>query len=470
MSECSILGALDAAHLQNAGLLTPPNDRGTRRVHKRRLNRSSDEENQDIPLDVHPQSAAAQDAFATIPDQLISRATLEYVGFSDAKADALWSQWTNWPPQGPSRETDPDTGGLQMSFLKYMTGAFNTGNDTFSDDDRTWARLLDTFGLSTETQQAILDPVFRYIRLSESCVYWAKDTVHMRYHGLMEIQKASRDRENALRRAVTRPGSGQPPGQSFPNPVHTPSSSSLAAPRSVSGWQQQSSPGISNFSSNSASVTAARNAPGFVTLFKSIDQGRIAGLLDDNGSISRIQTMLSSAPSDFSGRRRLYYFTPDFKVAQYYAVYAKRRTNAESVVIIMMSIPNREIKSLQEPEILRLFWPNPEWAQLVWSCRNGRRMPKDLSKYQEAALVIGTIARKPNSAYEELASPDDVAENYVLKVQGSEGRGVPATQYVFGEDGEEILATHGRIKIFPFVPAELRAWIEEYRDMVRQFS
>jgi hypothetical protein len=357
-----------------------------------------------------------------------------------------------------------------MSFLKYMIGAFNTGNDTFSNDDRTWARLMDTFGLSIGTQQAILDPAFRYIRLSESCVYWAKDTVHMRYYGLMEIQKASRDRENVLRRTAANPGSGQPPGQLFPNPLYTPSSSSLAASRSVSVWQQQSSPEISIYSSNSASATAARNAPGFVHLFKGIDQGRIAGLLDDNGSISRIQTMLSSAPSDFSGRRRLYYFTPNFKVAQSYAAYAKRRANAETVVIIMMSIPNREIKSLQEPEIFRLFWPNPEWAQLIWSCRNGRKIPKDLRKYQDAALVIGTISRKPNSAYEELASPDDVTEDYVLKVQDSEGRSVPATQYVFGEDGEDILATHGRIKMFPFVLAELGAWIEEHRDMVRQFS
>ena len=203
MSESSILAPLDAAQLQNDGLLTGPDDRGTRKIHKRRLNRLSDAEYQDIPLNVDPQSAAAQDAFATIPDQLISRATLEYVGFSDAKADALWSQWTNWPFKGPSRETDGDRGGLQMSFLEYMTASFDQGEDTFSEDDEMWARVMDMFGLSTETQQSILDPAFRYIRLGNSCVYWAKDTVEMRYYGLLGIQRTSREREQDLRRAAS---------------------------------------------------------------------------------------------------------------------------------------------------------------------------------------------------------------------------------------------------------------------------
>lgn len=172
-----ILAPLDVDNLQNAGLLSPRTNRGTRQMHKRCLNRFSDEENQDIPLNFNFLSAAAQNAFATIPEQLVSRATLEYVGFSERKAGNLWSQWTALLSQGVSRETDPDNGGLQMTFLEFIISSFETGNDTFGEDDQQWRQLMETFGLSTETQRAILDPAFKYLRLSNSCVYWSKDTI-----------------------------------------------------------------------------------------------------------------------------------------------------------------------------------------------------------------------------------------------------------------------------------------------------
>ncbi|CAI6312651.1 unnamed protein product [Periconia digitata] len=53
------------------------------------------------------------DAFVTIPDVLISHATLIYIGLSSEKADEIWGKWTNWPRDSdadPIRETDPDNG------------------------------------------------------------------------------------------------------------------------------------------------------------------------------------------------------------------------------------------------------------------------------------------------------------------------------------------------------------------------
>ena len=43
-----------------------------------------------------------------------------------------------------------------------------------------------------------MDPAFRYLRESESSWYWVRDTIETRYHGLMDIQGASRQREMAL--------------------------------------------------------------------------------------------------------------------------------------------------------------------------------------------------------------------------------------------------------------------------------
>jgi hypothetical protein len=85
MSE-TILAPLDADDLLSHGLLGASRITGFSRLHKRRLNRSSDEEHHDIPLDISLESPAADNAFVTIPAVLISRETLLYVGLSEVEA------------------------------------------------------------------------------------------------------------------------------------------------------------------------------------------------------------------------------------------------------------------------------------------------------------------------------------------------------------------------------------------------
>lgn len=198
----NILTELDVQHLQSRDLVGPRSAEGTRRIHKRFLNRFSDEENADIPLNISVQSSAASDAFATIPDHLISNASLVYIGFSRQKASDLWAQWTNWPPSGPRREVDPDDGyNLVVTFIDFITGPFDGNIDVWEDDDHQWRDCLNTFGMASEVQEAIMDPRFKDFRLARSCAFWAKDTVEMRYAGLRDIQRASRERERSLRGA-----------------------------------------------------------------------------------------------------------------------------------------------------------------------------------------------------------------------------------------------------------------------------
>ena len=89
MAKRMILSALDSADLLNRCLLGPGRTTGSQQLHKRRLNRSSDEENYDIPLNVSHTSLAAHDAFAMIPVALISYETLVHVGLSEEKATEL---------------------------------------------------------------------------------------------------------------------------------------------------------------------------------------------------------------------------------------------------------------------------------------------------------------------------------------------------------------------------------------------
>ncbi|KAM6533146.1 hypothetical protein FALCPG4_006160 [Fusarium falciforme] len=196
ISRISMLAPLDAAHLMSQGLVGPVDASGMRKIHKRRLNRFSEQEYGHLPLDVTA-SQAANAIFVSIPDQLISQATIEYVGFSKTKANLIWNSWNNWPSTGPRRETDPDNSGLQVTFLDFICGYISSSLDTGSEDDE-WINCMNTYGLSMEFQDAILDPLFKYLRLSDSCAEWAKDTIEIRYAGLKAIQQESSNREIAL--------------------------------------------------------------------------------------------------------------------------------------------------------------------------------------------------------------------------------------------------------------------------------
>lgn len=197
ISTTSILAPLDAAHLMSQGLVGPVDSDGMRKIHKRRLTRFSEQEYVHLPLDVTI-SQAASDMFASIPDQLISQATLEYVGFSKTKATEIWNSWNNWPSTRPRRETDPEDSGVQVTFLDYICVQISSSLDTDSEDDAEWVNCMNTYGLSKEFQDAILDPHFKYLRLSDSCAGWSKDTINMRYAGLKAIQQESSNREIAL--------------------------------------------------------------------------------------------------------------------------------------------------------------------------------------------------------------------------------------------------------------------------------
>ncbi|KAH8908072.1 hypothetical protein BR93DRAFT_592969 [Coniochaeta sp. PMI_546] len=222
VSEAAIIASLDAAHLLSSGLLRPGQP-GHWRLHKRRLNRSSEEEYRDLPINITGSNELPDDLFAMIPTLLVSHETLQYVGLNETTAAKLWADWNNWPSTGPRREVDEDDGGLVVTFLDYILGAFERHRDCTHQDDQECHECLSDLGLDAGTISAILDGKFRYLRMTQPCIYWAIDTIHMRYAGLQDIQRASREREIHLRRATTRLSESK--GKQPENPITDPPAS-----------------------------------------------------------------------------------------------------------------------------------------------------------------------------------------------------------------------------------------------------
>ncbi|OAA47965.1 hypothetical protein ISF_09497 [Cordyceps fumosorosea ARSEF 2679] len=403
-----ILAPLDEQQLQSQGLASQNSAEGTRKLHRRRMNRSSDSENEQIPLDVSYSAPDSQSAFATIPTFLISRATLIHVGFTKTRASQLWDLW------GQQQEAeaelrrefgDDENDGMGMTFLDFMKSAISRSRDTASSRDQDWIAAMTAWGIQSELQEAMTDPMFDPIRHSQSCAYWVKDTIEMRFAALEQTQKTSEERNALLARGRT---------------------------ADLIERQFRADAQIAN-----ARSAAARNAPGHTMLYRGMDEGRAMNLVQDWDSCY-LNEMLSMPPSDFSPSRRFFYFSPQRFVAQYYASWVTRRNeNIEprpKPIIIQFSMPNSTLESLSSgTEKLSVYFPDDEWKKLIWYSRRDQPLPTTLTKYHNATLIIGTIARGPDLVLQSLRSWEQVSDNNVLKL-GPPRNLATAIQFVFTDD------------------------------------
>ncbi|KAM0350646.1 hypothetical protein ACHAPU_003133 [Fusarium lateritium] len=192
-----IFAAGDVPELVRLGLLTPVDEYGTRKLHKRRLNPWADHEYADKPLEAQP--TTDPDAFVALPDQRISKATIKHIGFSQEKADEIWYQWENWPVmEFPSK--------LEWAFFDYVVEYIDCARDVYEEEDSAWRAAMDSWGISLELQDAILDPFFKDLREGDTCAGWVKDSMRMRFRGLEVIRKTSQDRERVV--LASKPQSG----------------------------------------------------------------------------------------------------------------------------------------------------------------------------------------------------------------------------------------------------------------------
>ncbi|KAF5693025.1 hypothetical protein FDENT_2337 [Fusarium denticulatum] len=436
-----ILAPGDAARLIELDLVNLPNPpNGSIQIHKRRLNRTSDAMHKNIPLKVNIESRP--DAFATIPEKLISKATIEYVGFNSDKATEIWSDLVHWPSGPIIREIDPSDGTtLEVSFIDWAKR--HTGNpleyDVWEDDNSAWLRHMEQCGIATELQQSIMDPRFKDMRLMGTCIGWLRNTMELRYEWLEEIQRASAEREKALghQGASTR-------------------SKKTKVSRVKSLESEGSYPPSDDMQHTNTECSG----------LASRDQARINGLFDHEGNLDKIQLLSTPSSTDFSRTKSMYYFTPDYSLARKQAAWIKQR--GPDAVIVQIAVQDSVITSMDPDDIQCAFWPNSNWRELVWHCRTTRRLPDELKKYNDAILIIGTIDNRPTAYYEQRSPTDLITEACVVRVRGpNKGGDRAAVQYVFSSDdeGETLLEDQARhtIKVFHFGTRELETWAKENR-------
>ena len=429
----SVLASADVEDLSAAGLISLPSSNGTRRVHRRRLDRLSDEANSHLPLtpiSSTASSSAVTEMYATVPELLFSLATLKYLGYTDTAANQIWDRWSNWPSTPPmAGRYGVDLDG-EILFIEVAVSHVRRfrDQDTWDENDGSWFDFMHLCGINLETQTDIMDPIYKRMRLMGSCYLSVKDTIERRYHGLESIQRALRERTRAgtMRRA----------------------------------------PGISPDSAfSSACRSAPQNNLDCIILYKGVDQARLDRFFDDSGAIIGWANMLSRSRTDFSNSQSGFIFTVHRDIAEYHACYAKRRDPVQSVAIMQITVPNHKIESLSSTQLQKTYWPSEDWKNLVWHCRRSEKLPSQLRKYKQALLTIGTIAKKPNRVYNAMDTFTQIDETCVLKTEDGLTDGL---QYVFHDDeGQEFLedlALAGSVTVHPVSGMEFTQWEREHSN------
>lgn len=296
-----------------------------------------------------------------------------------------------------------------------MTEHFDIRQDVYEDDDGKWYRCLYACGMDFPFQAAIMDFPFKELRLTESCLFWVKDTIEMRLASIVSQNQ------------------------------HT---------RATPQQQQQTMPGLSSESWTPFLTRGSDDGP--MILYKAVDQARAASPLNDRGEVQRLEKLSSKAPTELSGDSSRFYFHEDYQVAEYHAAYMKRRAACEAVAMVRITIPGQIFEDLHESgDLEELCWPEPEWKEYIWRSKLDKSLPELLQKYRDALIAAAHIA-KGSARLFEMETWEDVPESCFF----SAGRSMlhPSVHYSFSgrDESREFLEEHGKFEAFDFSDADVQ--------------
>ncbi|KAB8664804.1 hypothetical protein FH972_026231 [Carpinus fangiana] len=358
-----------------------------------------------------PSSVAADD-MDDFPVRLISMEALQFVGFRVEAAESIWHDWIQCPDEAKGGLYDLMWFGKQH-IRETRRNAFDRAED--------WASVLGAYGLKDEFITAVLNPDFEEIRLTQSCQFWAFDTIDLRFRSLGQLKRKSQYRLQQRKSKQSK--------------MEQPLAESSSSPKKTSSTD-------SSFPVPLTALTSTHPAEmlGHTLLWKGLDVERVKDLLNSDGTTNDLGCMVSLPRGDFNSRTLGYYFTKEKDVAEQYAAFAKARSssgNSITVCLVAVIVSHDFIKSIPEDRKKELWYGESDktWSEYVWHCRLGHIIPSHLRHISAADLIEGSVAGCGQRQIEKLNSYQDISNNHLL----SRGRqsGTPrgnATQWFFSNN------------------------------------
>lgn len=344
-----------------------------------------------------------------IPELLESIETLEYLGFTGARAREVWTTYR-------AQLQDED---LAWGFFDHaldQAEPHDVEDAHCASDD--WADCMTKIGIDAHVQKAILLPEFSDLRYTASCKFWIKDTMKLRWSSLITLDEQVTSAKKAQGPTSDTPPSCRESIKGRPNETST-GSSSKDAP----------SPTIST-------INAPRSLAHHTMLWRATEKSKAAELYNVETKTLTLDSD-STAPGDFSGKIPKTYFTPQKETADHNARWMRYRSPASNITIVQIAVPESFLSTLDK---LLLYsdegLPLDAWKHIVWSCQRGeRRWPKGQLRQwgYSKDLIVGHIASGKQRKYTEIRSWDQIRDSDVLKVD-IDGRERLAVQWVFNTD------------------------------------
>ncbi|CAG8890146.1 unnamed protein product [Penicillium egyptiacum] len=372
-----------------------------------------------------------------LPQDLTSGETYEFIGFDKETAGKLWDQYLSRPIGDP---LDP----FDFDFMDYARSQVknSTVPDVLSVTDD-WTPTMAALGINYCLQQSILHPDFDDVRATASCKFWLLDSMEMAFKTLEGLNGQLRQ-ELERRQRLT-----------------------ILGVREKSPFKSLKSAAKETTIPNECPATdivAEQEAParliGYTMIWRACLLSEAVECCESRPGELQI-TPVCSRPGDFSGRTAVAYFSPERETADRYAAYKKHRFSIAELAILQVAVPDSLMQSLS----VNYLWADGVsdlWKKVVWNCRRGDRLPKDLRYMRNKDLWIGHIARSKNVKFETMESCTQIQSSDAPVVQIN-GERRNATQWVFHSDhAEELFAQCCKGKTWIHSIGKL---VEVFKDM-----
>lgn len=334
---------------------------------------------------------------------------LESIGFMPDTARLIYQRYRDSP-------TD-----LPADFMGFIRGHLNSlGLPQY--ERMSHQEALRHVGLSIQTQDAILDPIFEHIFRTKTLSYWAKDTVLTNYAALLARQELleQQNQEKRAEQESTLPHQRDPSQQ----PLAT---ATINLTPQAFGFPE------AHVAVNSDVEILSNH----VSLYKGKaleDWATPNHLIDDDGSIL-LGHLATYRDGDFNCLTSGFYWSPEKEVAEEYRQYTARRCSLANICIIHNQAPQSFIDSLHMEE----QWYSPDWKEYVWMCRKMRAIPQELIYLAQADIIKGHVCGINSTEIARIRRGDvqaQITEQDVLNLPS----GKEVTQWMFAYTQMERLA------------------------------
>ena len=300
----------------------------------------------------------------TIPTQLNSVETYEFLGFTTDTATTLFS--------GQKAQQRP---------LDVARAWIENKCDYAKEREDDWSNAMENAGVKEKVRLSMLKPEHEMILYTQPLKYWLIEIIDTAYEALVELEA------NILLQL---------------------------------GDEARLRGGGSDLEDEDedAEYTVPQMPGGHLAVFKSVDGRRTRNVVREDGSVS-LARLESYFETDFARRGGLY-FTHQLWVAQAYSKLINDACDAADRRTVELHVPLSHFKDIGLWELEY----GDEWKQLIYYSRREELLPKALQKIKaEHGCIQGPIAHSHTKTIVKLESWKDIGRQHLLtkEVEGEDG-------------------------------------------------